>query len=67
MKFIAKRDYSLGSEFAYDEDKKQQVIIKYTCNRVIKEDIVTYARVIGKTDHKIYSTALRNLTNIGVA
>ena len=67
MKFVAKRDYTLGSEFAYDEDKKQQVIIKYTCNKVIKEDIVTYARVIGKTDHKIYSTDLRNLTNIGVA
>ena len=67
MKFVTKRDYTLGSEFAYDEDKKQQVIIKYTCEKVINNDIVTYARVIGKTDHKTYSIDIRNLSKIGVA
>ena len=66
MKFILKRDYTLGSEFAYDEDKKQPVIIKYTCEKVIEGSIVTHARVIGKTDGKIYSTNLKNLSNIGV-
>ena len=66
MKFVAKRDYTLGSEFAYDEDKKQQVIIKYTCQKVINNDLVTYAKVIGKTDHKTYSTDITNLAQIGV-
>ena len=67
MKFIARRDYTLGSEFAYDEDKKQQVIIKYTWENVVKDGIATYAKVIGKTDRKTYSTDFRNLTKIGVA
>ena len=67
MKFIARRDYTLGSEFAYDKDKKQQVIINYTWEKVTKNELVTYAKVIGKTDSKIYSTDLRNLSNIGVA
>ena len=67
MKFVTRRDYTLGSEFAYDEDKKQQVIIKYTCEKVVNNDIATYAKVIGKTDHKIYSTDFRNLSKIGVA
>ena len=66
MKFIAKRDYTLGSEFAFDEDKKQQVIIMYTWERVIKDETVAYAKVIGKADHKIYATDFRNLSNIGV-
>ena len=65
MKFVTRRDYTLGSEFAYDEDKKQQVIIKYTCQKVLNEGIVTQARVIGKTDHKIYSTNFKNLSQIG--
>ena len=67
MKYVARRDYTLGSEFAYDENKKQPVIIKYTGEKVIKNEIVTYAKVIGKKDSKIYSTDLRNLSNIGVA
>ena len=67
MKFIARRDYTLGTEFAYDEDKKQEVIIKYTSQKFINDGFVTYARVIGKTDHKIYSTDLKNLSNIGEA
>ena len=65
MKFVTRRDYTLGSEFAYDEDKKQQVIIKYTCEKVVNNDIATYAKVIGKTDRKIYSTDFRNLSKIG--
>ena len=67
MKFIAKRDYTLSCEFAYDEDKKQQVIINYTCEKVTKDGIVTYVKVIGKTDGKIYSTDFRNLSKIGAA
>ena len=67
MKFIARRDYTLGSEFAYDEDKKQRVIIKYTWEKVVKDELVTYVKVIGKTDSKTYSTDFRNLSNIGVA
>ena len=66
MKYVARRDYSLGTELAYDENKKQQVIIKYTGEKVIKDEIVTYAKVIGKTDRKTYSTDFRNLSNIGV-
>ena len=67
MKFVTRRDYTLGSEFAYDEDKKQQVIIKYTYQKVLNEGIATYAKVIGKTDRKIYSTDIKNLSKIGVA
>lgn len=66
MKYVARRDYTLGSEFAYDENKNQPVIIKYTGEKVIKDEIVTYAKVIGKTDRKTYSTDFRNLSNIGV-
>ena len=66
MKYVARRDYSLSCEFAYDEDKKQPVIINYTCEKVVNDEIVTHAKVIGKKDSKIYSTDLRNLSNIGV-
>ena len=65
MKFVTRRDYTLGSEFAYDEDKKQQVIIKYTWEKVGNDDLATYAKVIGKIDHKIYSTNFKNLSKIG--
>ena len=65
MKFVTRRDYTLGSEFAYDEDKKQQVIIKYTCEKVVNNDIAIYAKVIGKTDSRIYSTDIKNLSQIG--
>ena len=66
MKFVTRRDYTLGSEFAYDEDKKQQVIIKYTWDKVENDDVATYAKVIGRIDHKTYSTNFRNLSNIEV-
>ena len=67
MKYVARRDYSLSCEFAYDEDKKQPVIINYTSEKVVNNEIVIYAKVIGKKDSKIYSTDLRNLSKIGVA
>ena len=67
MSCVTKRDYILGGEFAYDEDKKQQVIIFYTWDNVFKDGIFTYAKVLGRTDHEVYSTDLRNLSNIGVA
>ena len=65
MKFVTRRDYTLGSEFAYDEDKKQQVIIKYTCQKVLNEGIVTQARVIGKTDHKFIQPTSRTYRKSG--
>ena len=67
MSCVTKRDYTLGGEFAYDENKKQQVIIFYTWDNVFKDGIFTYAKVLGRMDHEVYSTDFRNLSHIGVA
>ena len=67
MSNVFKRDYTLGGEFAYDEEKKQQVIIFYTWDTVVKDGISTYVKVLGRMDHEVYLTDFRNLSNIGVA
>ena len=67
MSIVTKRDYTFGAEFAYDEDRKQQVVIFYTWDTVLREGIVTYAKVLGITDEEVYSTVFSNLSNIGVS
>ena len=60
-----KKDMTLCSELAYDEDKKQEVLILYTWENVFADGIFTYARVFGKDDYKVYSTDFRNLSRMG--
>lgn len=61
-----KKDETLCDELAYDEDKKQEVLILYTWENVFADGIFTYARVFGKMDYKVYSTDFRNLSHIEV-
>ena len=59
-----KKDMTLCSELAYDEDKKQEVLILYTWENVFADGTFTYARVFGKDDYKVYSTDFRNLSRM---
>ena len=58
------KDMTLCSELAYDEDKKQEIIILYTWENVFADGTFTYAKVFGKADYKVYSTDFRNLSRM---
>ncbi len=60
-----KKDMTLCSESAYDNEKNQEVIILYTWENVFADGTFTYAKIFGKTDYKVYSTDFRNLSRIG--
>ena len=61
-----KKDMTLCSELAFDNEKNQQVIILYTWENVFADGTFTYAKVFGKKDYKVYSTDFRNLSYIEV-
>ncbi len=61
-----KKDDALCGFLAYDNDKKQEVVILYTWENVFADGVFTYARIFGKKEYKLYSTDFRNLTNIKV-
>lgn len=59
-----KKDETLCSYLAYDNEKKHDVVILYTWENVFADGVFTYARVFDKIDYKLHSTDFRNLTRI---
>ena len=59
-----KKDMTLCSELAFDDEKNQEVVILYTWENVFADGTFTYARVFGKKDYKVYSTDFRNLSRL---
>ena len=59
-----KKDDELCGYLAYDNDKKQEVVILYTWENVFADGVFTYARIFGKKEYKLYSTDFRNLTKV---
>lgn len=58
------KDNTLFGELAFDEEKKQMVVILNIWDNKFADGIFTYADVVGKNDCKKYSTDFRNLTYI---
>jgi hypothetical protein len=61
-----KKDMTLCSELAYDDEKNQEVVVLYTWENVFADGTFIYAKVFGKKDYKVYSTDFRNLSRIEV-
>ncbi len=60
------KDDALCGYLAYDNDKKQEVVILYTWENVFADGVFTYARIFGKKEYKLYSTDFRNLTKVRI-